>query len=150
MRQIKVIALLIFLLPGCVTQRKCLDKFPPDTVRTVTTIYRDTTINITIKKLAPKLAFGSINAPLIVRYGNTTVKTYVKHDTIYSFFSSIDTTLTLKLDSVIRVTTEQLSVIQTYKEKYVPKWVRDLACFGGFVAGLLILIFILKVKKFFA
>ena len=134
---------------SCVTAEKCLAKFPPDTIRTVTTVYRDTTVNVIINKLAPKFASGNINAPLIVRYGNVTVKTWVKDSTIFTYVTSVDTTLKVRLDSAIRELQIKDQIIQEIRVKYTPKWVSELAGIGGLVVGAFIFWFVLKGLKFF-
>jgi hypothetical protein len=138
------------MISSCATQRRCLEKFgKSDTIRVTNTVYRDTVINVIIQKLPPKLTTGSINTKLSIKYGTVNTEVWVKNDTIFVFSTSVDTTLQVRLDSVIKVTTEQNTVIQTYKEKYVPRWIRDLAGFGGFVAGILILLIIYYMVKFF-
>jgi hypothetical protein len=139
----------IFLFTSCVTQRACLEKFPPDTVTVINTIYRDTIIEIKIEKLEPRYASSHIDIPLIVRYGPATFKTWVQRDSIFVYATSVDTSLWFKLDSAIKVINRQDSIIQTYRVKYVPKWIRDLAGFGGLIIGSLIVFFILRVIKFF-
>lgn len=147
MLRIFYIIAFLWLASGCVTQRRCLDKFPPDTVTVTNVEYRDTTVNVTINKLPPKSYTASINSPLIIRYGAVTVRTLVRNDTIYTYLSSIDTTLQVRLDSAIKVISSQKEVIFKYKERYIPKWIAGLANLGGLVVIAFILFIIFEIRK---
>lgn len=136
---------IIFLLSSCATQKRCLEKFgKADTIRVTNTVYKDTIIRVTINKLPPLYRSAPINDTLRVRYGAVKVTTWVRDSTIYQIVSSVDSTYKVKLDSAIKVITEKNTVIQTYKEKYVPKWIGTLAGVGGLVIGAFLLWFISK------
>jgi hypothetical protein len=138
------------MISSCATQRRCLEKFgKSDTIRVTNTVYRDTVINVIIQKLPPKLTTGSINTKLSIKYGTVNTEVWVKNDTIFVFSTSVDTTLQVRLDSVIKVINDKEMIIRTMEKKYIPKWIRELAMFGGLVLLLFISVFLFKVIRHF-
>ena len=143
------ICCLFFSSTSCVTQKVCLKKFPPDTVKVQIMSYRDTIININVLPVDTIYEYGTLIDTLIASSGTAHGISYVVHDTLKLFVWQSDTIYKVKLDSAIKVIDTQQTVIHTLREKFVPKWVRNLAGVGGLVVGVLLLLFIYKVLKFF-
>jgi hypothetical protein len=87
----RILALLSLLaLTGCVTQKKCLQKFPPETVTVVrvvekeTVIYRDTTIYV---ELPEKVVEVEKYIEVPIDFKSDTVFAYGEYSKAYAFVS---------------------------------------------------------------
>ena len=162
-KQLTFILIVFALGAGCVTQRRCLEKFPPDvdTVYQVndTTIYRDTTIYVHI---AGDTVYNEviIEVPVEVPAGEIYVsdtaitetefargkawveKTPDGNQVIKQELIQKETDLPVRLDSAIaqRDRFERMYVTEVFKEpvKHIPLWIK-------IVLGLAILIIILAI-----
>jgi hypothetical protein len=107
-------------LTSCVTQRRCMLKFPPDTVTHVSIVYRDSIIPVYIPKHDTVFGFTNIHDTLIVHSGTAHGQSWVIHDTLKMNVWQSDTTLKVKIDSCIKIIDSQKKEIFTIREKYVP------------------------------
>jgi len=111
------IALLCLLvLSSCVTQRRCMEKFPPDTVRVETVTYRDTIIPVFVPGYKPVFNW-SVGGSVITSSGTAHGQAWVIHDTLFQKVWQTDTTLQVKLDSAIKVIDEKETEIITIRER---------------------------------
>jgi hypothetical protein len=120
--------LVMFLtLSGCMTYKRAAEKFgwKSDTITKV--VYRDTTIKVVIHGTDTVFATAYIQDTLYFQSGTAHSIVYVKHDTITQQLWSTDTTLIVKLDSVIKEKTILNKQVTTYKESAkidkVLKWI---------------------------
>jgi hypothetical protein len=110
------ITLLCFLLlSSCVTQKRCLEKFPPDTIRVETVTYRDTIIPVFVPGYKPIFNW-SVGGSVITSSGTAHGQAWIIHDTLFQKVWQTDTTLQVKLDSAIKVNYQKDTVIVTLKE----------------------------------
>ena len=95
---------IIFVASSCVTQRACLERFPPDTVSVQTVVYRDTIITVPVFSVDDTtVVWGTVFDTVYASSGTAHAITYVVRDTIRMIVWQSDTTLSLKLDSAIKV-----------------------------------------------
>ena len=115
----KVLVLVLVACIGvsCITQKRCLNKFPPDTIRTETVTYRDTIIPIYIPAFDTIYVQSTILDTLIINSGTVHSQTWVVRDTIRQILWQSDTTLMVELDSLIRTNYIKDVEIYTIKEK---------------------------------
>ena len=141
MKNYVLIFISLLLLSSCVTQRRCLQKFPPvvssDTVYYETTrdsiVYRDTTIIIT---LAGQTVIDSIfikpgivqTSPVILETSLARAEAYYKTPKVYLKLVQKDTTLNIRLDSALKEAyywkTSFMNITNQsiQKEKYIPNF----------------------------
>ena len=136
--------IVILIFTSCVTQKRCLNKFPPDTTTTISVVYRDTVIPVYLPYFDTVYATSTIYDTLVVNQGTVRVRTWVVRDTIYQNLWQVDTTLYLTIDSLIRDTTIKKLDIITIKEK-VGLW-RFLSFILFGVLLLAIILIFLKIK----
>lgn len=119
MTNIKVVSLLccaVFSF-SCITQRRCLDKFPPDTVLVTNTVYRDTVIVVPILGTDTVTVYGTIRDTVYASSGTAHAQTYIIRDTLRLNVWQTDTTLQVKVDSCIREITNRETIIREIKSK---------------------------------
>jgi len=143
--------LIILLSVSCVTQRKCLEKFPPDidSVLTIrdTTIYRDTVIsrylpgdtvyswryifdtveiNTEPELYPPDTAFAETDLALAKAW----VDVRGRFSKVNVILIQKDTTLQFRLDSALRASDhwERLYIteVHTVPERFIPLWTKIL------------------------
>lgn len=125
----------ILLLSGCVTQRRCLDKFPPiishDTIEIPgENIYIDTTIYVelpgdtvhkdTVIYIHPqKPAYAEVFAETSL----AEARAWVKHNRLNLDLIQRDSVLRFKLDSAIRENTDTIKIVEvtTIEVPKIPK-----------------------------
>ena len=141
----KYAIIFLFLFASCVTQKKCLQKFPP--TETVKIEYRDTIIPVYVPRSDTVYQFATIRDTVRINTGTSHAVSYVIKDTLKLILWQTDTTLKVKLDSALKVISTQKTNI--VREKYTPEWVKTLAGVGGIVLLIFFIWFGLAVKKFF-
>ena len=124
MRSLLVIVLSL-LAAGCVTQRKCLERWPPDIMYHDTVIYRDTTLYVT---LPPDTVHGS-DTMLIIDQIAVTIDTmvletdyaiawaWVAGSRIHQRLAHKLTVLELRYDSLLQEKVKVITVTNTIREK---------------------------------
>lgn len=112
-----ILVLICTLFASCVTQRACLLKFPPDTITKVTTIYRDTIINVPVLGTDTVYFFGKVTDTVYASSGTAHATTYVVHDTLKLNVWQSDTTLKVRLDSALQVIQQKDTQIITIQNK---------------------------------
>lgn len=162
MKNLLIIFLLIFV-SSCATQKRCYQKFPPQTV-TVTKdsirteiVYRDTTIYVTLpvetitKTDTIYVKNGSvIFNPVEVETNYAYAKAWTGQNRINLTLTDKDTTLIFRLNKAIKeakyyemkYSTEKKTVIE-YRTK---KFVKVMAWIGGVSILLLVLLILRKFK----
>lgn len=130
---------------SCATQRKCLQKFPPDTVRVTTTVYRDTIVPVYIPRTDTVYKYGHLTDTIFAISGSAGAKVYIVRDTIKLFVWQNDTTLQVKLDSVIKEIKVKETEIHTIKEK--TRLEKILWQVIGIVSIIFLSLLLIKVKK---
>jgi len=155
-----LILILIVLLSGCVTQNKCLFKFPPpppDTIHTSSTVWKDTTIykylpgeTIRDSIIVEKLVEKRIKVPYTSIYAETEFSeatASIENNKLRLELIQRDSLLAIYVDSAIRISTDTIIIEQPYiKEVKVKSKYQDFvgyACwifFGLFLFTLLFLI----------
>lgn len=160
-----VIIITLFLLASCVTQKKCLEKFPPrtDTIITVrdTTIYKDTIIYIQVEgdtvlkvvRLSDTIFLpGQVYVP-DTAFAETELafaKSWLDLSPlqIQLMLFQKDTTLRKKLDSALVKSNhwEQMYIEQTniLPEPFIPLWIKVVMTILSIVTLVLLLKNILK------
>ncbi len=132
MKNILIILIGLITFTGCVTEKRCNSKFPPETmiirkdsiIREKETIYRDTTIyihipgevqnyNDTIYIKAGQIYFK----PSHLRTSFAESRAWVENGRFKHTLTQNDTTLSLRLKNAIRLTWERAEAY--YKEKEV-------------------------------
>jgi hypothetical protein len=98
---------------------RLLDRHPEliDTVRTVTTIYRDTTVYVPVLGTDTVYQETTIRDTLIVHSGTAHGQSWVTHDTLKLMVWQSDTLLKVKLDSVIKIIDAKNTEIITLKHR---------------------------------
>lgn len=164
------IAILIFLITACATQRRCLEKYPPvshtDTLYTElirdSLIYRDTIILITVPGDTIKDTLYIKIKPGYFHSDTLTLETEFAKASAFYRTPSINMTLiqkdaifTRKLDSIIRIEKHWKEMYTTIKEKettttnVVPKIYKIAAWLWVFIflmVGIGIILRIAKIK----
>jgi hypothetical protein len=147
---------ILLLLSGCVTQKRCFDKFPPDTITVThdTTIFKDTTVYI---HLQGDTIFDSVAIPVKVpvylpytpveaRTSLAYARAWVERRTLKIRLIQLDSIYEFKLDSAIRA--NKKVVIKTkIVEKPVPPnpfWRNGFFIVGGILILLLVFLVLRK------
>ena len=89
-------------LSGCVTQKRCLEKFHIVEHHDTLIVYRDTTVNISVVGTDTVYKYGTIRDTVYASSGTAHSVSYVTHDTLRLYVWHSDTTLKVRLDSAIR------------------------------------------------
>ena len=89
-------------LSGCVTQKKCLQKFPVQEIHDTLIVYHDTIITVPVLGTDTVYSYGTIHDTVYATSGTAHAQSYVFRDTIRLFVSQSDTILKVRLDSAIR------------------------------------------------
>lgn len=109
----KLLIILPFLLASCVTQKACLEKFPPETIIE----YKDTIIPYYVSSTDTIEKWGTITDTLIVNSGSAHGRTWVIHDTLRLQVWQTDSTYMIRLDSAIQVIKIRDQVIKEVSKK---------------------------------
>jgi len=136
-----ILLLLLLTFAGCVTQNKCNQKYPPvetiitkdSVIRTVETIYSDTTIYYqlpadTVTEVVEVERATQIK-PSVLKTGYSISTAYVKEGRLYHSLIQNDTLLRLNIDNAVRSTWESASkfynkeTVKVERVRYIPKWV---------------------------
>lgn len=141
------ILILIVLLSGCVTQNKCLFKFPPpppDTVHTHSVEWRDTTVfkylpgeivhdSVIVEKLVEK----RIKVPYTSVYAETEFSeatASIENQKLKLELIQRDSLLAIYLDSTIKISTDTIIIEQPYiKEVKVKSKYQDIVGIGFWI-----------------
>lgn len=89
-------------LSGCVTQKKCLQKFPVQEIHDTLIVYHDTIITVPVLGTDTVYSYGTIHDTVYATSGTAHSVSYVTHDTLRLYVWQSDTTLKVRLDSAIR------------------------------------------------
>jgi len=135
-----LLLLLLLTFSGCVTQNKCNQKYPPvesvitrdSIIRTVQTIYSDTTIYYqlpadTVTEVVEVERATQIK-PSVLKTGYSISTAYVKEGRLYHSLIQNDTLLRLNIDNAVRSTWESASkfynkeTVKVERVRYIPKW----------------------------
>ena len=156
------ILILIVLLSGCVTQNRCLFKFPPpppDTITKHLVEYRDTTV---FKYLPGETVYDSIIVEKLVEKRVRVPYTSVHAETPFSEATASiernklklkliqkDSLLAIYLDSAIRISTDTIIIKQPYiKEVKVKSNYQDFVGVGFWIVlGLFILTIVFLILR---
>ena len=143
----KIFILIVVLLSGCVTSRKCFDKFPPpppDTIHTSSVEWRDTTIfkylpgetvhdSIIVEKLVEK----RIKVPYTSIYAETEFSeatASIENSKLRLELIQRDSLLAIYVDSAIRISTDTVIIEQPYiKEVKVKSKYQDIVGIGFWI-----------------
>jgi len=109
----KLLIILPFLLSSCVTQKACLEKFPPETIIE----YKDTIIPYYVSSTDTIEKWGTITDTLVVNSGSAHGRTWVIHDTLRLQVWQTDSTYMIRLDSAIQVIKIRDQVIKEVSKK---------------------------------
>jgi hypothetical protein len=159
MKHIILITILLALAAGCVTQRRCLVKFPPDTITRVETStvteYRDTIIEHHIpgdSVFVYDTTFLIMDGPEPLTIEPLTVRLPLAHSSAWIDDGRLNlglwidsTTLQFKIDSAKATVKVNTLVSETKIVKVpakIPRWKSTLFwfCLWGFVAMVVVLI----------
>jgi hypothetical protein len=153
----------VLLASGCVTQKRCNTKFPPqiitvtkDSIRTEIQ-YRDTTIfiKLPVEKVTVFdtifIKNGVIQYKEIKAQTNyATARSWIGQNRINLELTDKDTTLIIRLNNALKIAkywevkaTTETKILPP--EKFIPKWIKILAWFG---AAFIILTILFLVRKF--
>lgn len=138
----KYLIILFLLFSGCVTQQRCLDKFPP-TSNTIIE-YRDTIIPVYIHSTDTVERWGTIRDTLIVHSGSAHGKTWVIHDTLRLEVWQTDSTYIVRLDSALQVIRQKDVYIKEVKKE---NWLTEVKHILLIVLGLFMTFLILKIIR---
>lgn len=144
------------VLSGCVTQRRCLAKFPAqpaDTVIKEVVTYRDTTVYLTLPAdTVTDSVYIEVPCPALDNYTSDTVRVdkklasaaaWIERRNLKLQLAMKDAVLEFTIDSIAATRTKTVTITETkiVKEKYVPAFYRA----SLFVNLILILLFIIGV-----
>lgn len=168
MKKILLIVLIGLMLAGCTTQKKCNNKFPPETIiirkdsiiRTTNTVYRDTTIYIQIPAEV-KYSTDTViikNGIIQSRKNHLTTSfaqswAWVERGRLYHELQQNDTLIGFEVKDAIRLTWERAEKYYSEKQqtvvtkKYVPLFYKIMAIIAGIFIGYYILKLISIFKK---
>jgi hypothetical protein len=143
MRSFKWAAIVLIALAffnSCVTQRRCLEKFPPTTTTEIrdSISYRDTTIYVpiptdtvrdSIPVECPEMTPGSPapkpkpTKPVMVKNRWSTAMAWIENGHLKLNLMTNDTTLTFVIDSAVTERMKQITINQQFVKpvKYIPK-----------------------------
>lgn len=157
---LNIVLAIFFVTTSCVTERKCLQKFPcgSDTIQVTTVkdsvVYRDTTIFVTIKG-ETRIDSVFIPCPEVAGYVPDTVKVETNYAKAWAWwqFPNIrlkledkDTTLRFQLDNAVREEwhwrNEYLKVVR--EKKVIPKFYEACVWILGGEILFIILFFLLR------
>lgn len=167
MKNLILLIVIVATFTGCVTQRRCYNKFPPDVmiirkdsiIRTTNTVFRDTTIYI---QLPAEVKYSTDTVTIvngIIQSSKSHLFTsfadswaWVQNGRLYHDLVQKDTLIGYEVKDAIRMTWERAEQYysETKKtvvtEKYVPLFYKIMAVIAGlFIAyGILSLIAIFK------
>jgi len=144
----KYLSLIILLLSGCATQKKCNEKFP-------VTASKDSIYIETVKEVPYYLPGDSVIIEVPVYDCADQDLILTENGKLKQIISILNGKLTsntqIKPDTVIIPIKEISTVVKEVKVptpvKYTPKWIKIFACIGGVLAGLGLVIGVLKLKK---
>lgn len=170
MKYIKVVILLLgvsVLFSGCVTQKRCSDKFPPQETIIVrdSVVYKDTTIYIPEIQyvVVPKIVRDSIFIEPIYETGGVTsdtmymesnfawAKAWVMEYELYGTISDKDTTFTVKPQEDIKVINQKESYhtekkTEVVEVRYIPKFYKF--CFWWWLGTTIVILLFIAYKIF--
>ena len=159
---------LCIVFSSCVTQKRCFELFPPDTITTVTTAYRDTIlpifipgtpiiigqVPITISDTAGQDVSGFLantKDTLKVNSGTAHAEVWVENNILKAKIRQVDSTYTRKYDSLqteITIRDTQIYTIQARCEKgKAERFVDKLIILLGIVFGGILIIQLIKLFK---
>ena len=113
----KLIILSLIILSGCVTQKRCIQLYPPDTARVTTVEYRDSIIPVYISNTDTVFSWGTIRDTIFAESGTAHGRTWVIHDTLRLQVWQTDSTYMIRLDSAIQVIKIRDQVIKEVSKK---------------------------------
>ena len=87
---------------GCVTQKRCLEKYPVQESHDTLIVYRDTIIEVPVMGTDTVYRWSTLFDTVYASSGTAHAITYVKRDTVKLFVWASDTILKVRLDSAIR------------------------------------------------
>ena len=158
-RSFKCVLLVLIVasvLSGCVTQRRCLQKYPAqpaDTVIKEIVTYRDTTVYLTLPAdTVTDSIFITIPCPALDDYVSDTVRVdkklasasaWIERRKLKLQLAMKDAVLEFTIDSIAATRTKTITITETQyvKEKFVPPFYRA----SLFVNLILILLFIVGI-----
>ena len=147
-----LIILVSFLFFGCVTQKRCNEKFPPQSFTKDSIVYRDKLVYKDTTIYVPILG-GTVYKDTVVYIDKNTGLTnskkiyaftslaeasaWVKNSKLFLNLTQKDTTIEIRLDSAIKEATYWKEKYQNNSSVVVkeviksPWWMKALAAFGG-------------------
>lgn len=166
MKKLILLILIAATFNGCVTQKRCNNKFPPETIvirtdsiiRTTETVFRDTTVYI---HLPGEVKYSTDTVTVvngIIQSGKSHLFTsfadswaWVSNGHLYHDLTQKDTLIGYEVKDAIRMTLERAE--RYYKEnqtivvtkKYVPLFYKIIAV----IAGIFIVYYILRIMSIF-
>lgn len=143
---------LLAVVSGCVTQRRCLDKFPPaaaDTIIVESVTYRDTTITVTLPADTIRdsvMIYVDVPAQDIppasvtVRNDYAQATARIEHNQLKVDLILNERRLEILIDSAAELRTKTVTITETViqKERYVPAFYKATL----FISIILILLFL--------
>jgi len=150
----KYLPFILLILSSCITQRKCYEKFPPDTVTVThdTTIFRDTIVYRTIKgdtvykevKLPYSVPIERTYQPITLKTSLAISKAWVAGNRLKMLLVQKDSILQFKLDSVKRAS-QHTEIITKIVEKPLPQ--KPFYRIGFFILAGMIILLIFALKR---
>jgi hypothetical protein len=150
------------VLSSCVTQRRCLEKFPPlppDTLTVCTTTYRDTTVYVpmpadTVRDSIPV----QLPCPQAANYKSDAVRAVGKYATAAAWLESgqlkihmtmNDVKLQLTIDSAIKANTKTVTITksQVLEKRFVPPFYRATLFVSIFLVLLVLGLFFILLRR---
>lgn len=126
-----IIIILALISTSCVTQRRCYDKFPPDTVKIVrdTTIYKDTTIYIhlpgdTVRDSIPvpvSIPPDINRKPAEAHTSLAHARAWIENRQLKLELTQKDSLFQVQLDSAIRANKHQETITRIVEKPLPPK-----------------------------
>lgn len=156
MKKILLIVLIGLMLAGCTTQRKCNNKFPPETIiirkdsiiRTTHTVYRDTTVYVHVPAEVKYSTDTVIIKDGIIQSRKSHLTTsfaeslaWVEKGRLYHELQQNDTLIGFEVKDAIRLTWERAEKYYSEKQqtvvtkKYIPLFYKIMMWVAfGFIA----------------
>ena len=128
---VRISILILVLLTGCVTQRRCLKKFPPivsiDTVIKDTTIYRDTTVYVYLpgdtvyRDTVIEVPVGLYVPPVTAETELARARVWIQAQRLRLELVQKDSLLQFKIDSAVRANSRVEYITKTETTQLPPK-----------------------------
>ena len=148
----KLIFIFVVILSSCITQKKCFNRFPPDTitVKQDTTIFRDTIVfkkiigdTVYVEKHIPHIIYTERSyEPIFLKTSLCASKSWIAGNRLKMRLIQKDSIFQFKLDSAIKANKQIITKTKIIEKPIAPNpfWKNGFFILGGILIIFLILL----------